>query len=293
MELTQIRYFLEVASSQHVTRSAEKLHIAQPALTQAIRRLERELNVPLFAARGRNIVLTEYGRFLQKKLSPLVEAWDQIPEQLRIMARLETETIHLNVLAASTHVIDAIIAYKRDHGDVHFQLLQNAQSDLFDIGITTKLFYRPPEERRNEFVCTERIYLAVPEGGKYGGRTSVRLSDVAGENFVSLMGSKQFRWICDKFCRQEGIEPNVVFESDSPSAVKDMIANNMGVGFWPRFTWGSVDSRGIRLLRIEGVDCQRDIVFVMQKNKRDSRRVEEFFQFLHDYTWKKIIDGYR
>lgn len=95
-------------------------------MTQAIHRLEKELNVPLFVSRGRNIVLTEYGKFLQKKLTPLLEELDEIPEQLKIMARLETDTIHLNVLAASTHVIDAIIEYKKTHTDIHFQLLQNA-----------------------------------------------------------------------------------------------------------------------------------------------------------------------
>ena len=195
-----MKYFLEVAASQHVTRSAEKLHIAQPALTQAIHRLEKELNVPLFVSRGRNIVLTEYGKFLQKKLTPLLEELDEIPEQLKIMARLETDTIHLNVLAASTHVIDAIIEYKKTHIDIHFQLLQNAESELFDIGITTSMGYQPPADRRNEFVCTEKIFLAVPEGGRYEGLKSIRLSDVTDESFISLMGSKQFRWICDRFC---------------------------------------------------------------------------------------------
>ncbi len=52
MELTQIRYFLEVADTKHMTNSAKNLHITQPALTQAIRRLEEDLGVPLFAAKG-------------------------------------------------------------------------------------------------------------------------------------------------------------------------------------------------------------------------------------------------
>ena len=50
MELMQLKYFCEVAESQHMTRSAEKLHIAQPALSQAIHRLEGELGVSLSAA---------------------------------------------------------------------------------------------------------------------------------------------------------------------------------------------------------------------------------------------------
>jgi DNA-binding transcriptional LysR family regulator len=56
MELTQLRYFLKVAELQHITRAAEELYIAQPALTQTIHRLENELEVPLFSAKGRNIV---------------------------------------------------------------------------------------------------------------------------------------------------------------------------------------------------------------------------------------------
>ena len=68
MDFTQIKYFLEVAESQHVTRSAEKLHIAQPALTKSIHKLEEQLGVALFKHKGRNIMLTEYGCFLPKQL---------------------------------------------------------------------------------------------------------------------------------------------------------------------------------------------------------------------------------
>ena len=56
MELTQLRYFAEAARLQHITRAAEQLHIAQPALTQALHRLEAELEVPLFVQRGRGVV---------------------------------------------------------------------------------------------------------------------------------------------------------------------------------------------------------------------------------------------
>ena len=58
MELQQLRYFDEVARTQHVTNSAKKLNVAQPALTQSIRRLERELGVTLFERVGRNVRLS-------------------------------------------------------------------------------------------------------------------------------------------------------------------------------------------------------------------------------------------
>ena len=154
MELTQLRYFLKVAELQHITRAAEELHIAQPALTQTIHRLEKELEVPLFGIKGRNIVLTEYGRYFYEKLKPLLTGILDLPEQLQTMAKIENSTIHLNVLAASSLVTRAIIEYKKIDDEVHFQVSQNETDDLCDICVTTKLFYNQSLQNHDEiFVC--------------------------------------------------------------------------------------------------------------------------------------------
>ncbi len=282
MELMQIRYFLEAARTKHMTNSAKNLHITQPALTQAIRRLENDLGVPLFAAKGRNIVLTEYGKYLQKKLEPLITQLDDIPEQLRMMVALEGETIHMNVLAASSLIMEAIIEYKKEHGDINFQLQQNSESELYDIAITTKLFYQGAEER-NSFACAEEIYLAVPRNEKYKGRTSICLAEVSEEGFISLLGSREFRYICDRFCQHAGFTPKIIFESDNPSAVRNMIAANMGIGFWPEFTWGNAQNEHVQLLKIEEPVCQRDIIINYNQNKTDNHNVTEFYRFLTEF----------
>lgn len=282
MELMQIRYFLETAKTKHMTNSAKNLHITQPALTQAIRRLEKDLGVPLFVAKGRNIVLTEYGRYLQKRLEPLMEQMDAIPEQLKMMVALEGETIHMNVLAASGLVMEAIIEYKKAHEDINFQLQQNSESELYDIAVTTKLFYLG-EDEKNRFACAEEIYLAVPRNPRYRDRTSIRLAEVEEEGFISLLGSREFRYICDRFCQHAGFTPKIIFESDNPSAVKNMIAANMGIGFWPEFTWGSIENEHVKMLKIEEPVCQRDIIIHYNRNKTDSRNVVDFYSFLTEF----------
>lgn len=288
MELTQIRYFLEVADSKHMTNSAKNLHITQPALTQAIHRLEEDLGVPLFTAKGRNIMLTEYGKYLQKKLIPLMEQFDQIPEQLGMMVKLESETIHMNVLAASGLVMEAIIEYKKEHEDIHFQLHQNSESELYDIAVTTKLFYQGLNEK-NSRSYAEKIYLAVPENEKYKEKGSVCLKEVSEEGFISLLGSREFRYICDRFCLHAGFTPKIIFESDNPSAVKNMIAANMGIGFWPEFTWGRIENEHVKMLEIEEPVCQRDIIITYNMNKTDSRNVIEFYEFLVGFFERKKI----
>lgn len=286
MELTQIRYFLEVAESQHMTRSAEKLHIAQPSLTQAIHRFEESMGVPLFMSRGRNIVLTEYGRYLQKRLIPIMEELDKIPEQLQTMAKLSNETIHLNVLSASTLVTEAIIEFKKRKANINFQILQDNQSEICDIDISTKMSHQSTsgrEQKVNEYVYKEKIFLAVPNNKRYKDVKTIHLKDITDEGFISLAGSKQFTAVCDKICHNIGVRPKVIFESDNLASVKNMIMANMGVGFWPEFTWGNIESEHVKLLEIKDAQCERDIVISYNLNKIDNGNVIEFFEFLKNY----------
>lgn len=292
MELLQLKYFLDVAETEHVTRSAQRLHVAQPAITQAIHRLESELGVPLFAHKGRNIILTEYGRYFRDRLEPLAREFLRLPEDMHTMANLENSTIHLNVLAASSLVTDAIAEFVRHNEGVDFRMMQNARDDLYDVSVTTRLFYQKQEDdRRNEYVCTERIFMAVPARGRFENVESISLSDVAGEGFISLQGTSQLRLICDAFCRRTGFSPHVVFESDNPAAVRNMIAASMGIGFWPEFTWGSIDTDRVKLLEIKEPLCQRDLIVSFKDNKADSTEVVRFYDFLIQYFERRRAEA--
>ena len=284
MELQQIRYFLAVAETQHVTRTAERLHVAQPALTQSIHRLEKELEVPLFIRRGRGILLTEYGKALREKIAPLMQELDRIPEELRAIHREEVRTLRLNVLAASSMIISAVIAYKKKNPDIRFQIIQKSEIQDCDIEISTKMFYQSDPERENEFVCSERIFLAVPNAAPYAGRKKIRLAEVASEGFIVLSGSRMFRSICDRFCHHALFQPKVIFESDSPSAVRNMIAANIGVGFWPEFAWGKLRGDDVLLLEIEEPLCARDLIFTRCSGRPASDAADDFFRFLYQYT---------
>lgn len=287
MEMQQLRYFMETAKNEHVTKSAEILHIAQPALTQAIHKLEDELEVPLFSPDGRNIKLTRYGEFFYKKLLPVMAELEKIPAELKTMAELEDSTIHLNVLAASNLITDAIIDYKKRNRKTRIQLDQNS-TEFYDICVTTTISHRTTaREKDSAFACSEKIFLAVPDTPRFSRRTSITLKEVKDEHFIALSGSRQLRSICDRYCEKAGIRPRIVFESDSPAAVKNTIGANLGIGFWPQYSWGRLDSRKVRLLEITEPTCKRDIVITYKENKRDRTQVERFFRFLTAYVAEK------
>ena len=290
MEMSQMRFFLEVAKSEHITKSAEKLHISQPSLTQAIHRLEDDLGVPLFTQKGRNIVITEYGKFLKEKLEPIIDEIDGIPYQLQRMAKAGNETIHINVLAVSMLVTSAIIAYKQKKKGINFQLLQNPNYETYDIEVSTKTIHQNLPEHslhKKSFCCSEKIYLAVPNNEKYENKTSISLTEVIEEGFISLFGSKQFRLICDRICRHIGFRPNIIFESDNPAAVINMIGSNMGVGFYPEFSWGKIKSNHVKLLEITDAPFVRDIVVTINMNKVNNEYLIDFYEFLTKYISDK------
>lgn len=288
MEILQLRYFYALAQTQHVTKTAAQLHIAQPALTQTIHRLEKELGVKLFKTSGRNIVLTEYGIYLQKKIGPVIKALDEIPEELSDLTGSKKKLIRLNVLAASNMITETVIEFKKTHEDVNFIFVQNNEEKNADMTIFTREFFQKPKsEAENYHVFTEEIFLAVPKKSEYAKKDSIDLSEMAGNPFISLAGSRNLRSICDRFCMHAGFKPNVVFESDSPVAVQNLIGASQGVGFWPHYSWGNRDENHIALIPISQPICRRDIVIQLHE-ENDSDYVREYFEFVTEYFAGKM-----
>lgn len=280
MELNQLKYFLCAAKNQHITKSAEILHIAQPALTKSIKMLEDELGVPLFAKSGRNVVLTPCGKYLEKRLEPLISSIDSLPHEVRRMAQREGETVRICVQSASMPVTEAVMNFRREHPSVNFQIMREMTEGLYDIIVTTKMPSVPLPAGISEII-SEEIFLAVPNLPEFRGRDSIELAELCDRGFVSLMGSKHLRVICDRFCRTAGFEPDVIFESDSPDAAKNMIEAGIGVGFWPEYSWGRHPEGGVRLLHSSYPECRRELVITISPSGTEHGRwAGEVFRYM-------------
>ncbi len=288
MDLTKLRYFYIVAKYEHMTRAAEEIHIAQPALTKSIKALEDELGVPLFMKKGRNIVLTPFGIYLKTKLDGIFPQLDRIPEELETLKTQKKNTVRLNVLAASTAVTNAIISYKKTHPHIIFELIQNEADAHCDISVMTGNPTRKNTQTiRNQSIMEEKIYLAVPKNSPYATLSAIELSSVQNEEFVSLVGSRPFRSICDTFCALAGFQLKPSFESDSPIAVQNIIGAGAGVGFWPEYSWGKISASDTVLLPISAPVCARTLILTLYENTTLSEAAEDFYRHLMRYLQRK------
>lgn len=288
MELQKLRQFYTVAKYQHITKAAAELYIAQPSLTQAIASLEKELDVPLFVKRGRNIVLTEYGEYLKGRLDTLLPEIDAIPEEIQAMKDGVSKRIRLNILAASSFVLSAIVAYRKRHPDAVFDFEQSAEKQNCDIVITTNVGRKKaPANYARRSALEERIYLAVPKDSVYGKKECIPLSEVKQEEFVMLSGSRLFGVICNQLCSEAGFTPRIMFESDSPSAVQNIISTGAGIAFWPEYSWGKLTSDSVKLLTVTSPDCRRELIAEFYETGNRSQYAEDFYEFLLNEFFKK------
>ncbi len=287
MELTKLRYFCAVAELGHVTRAAEEIHIAQPALTKAIKQLEEELGVPLFYKQGRNVRLTPFGVYLQERAQPLLAGIDALPEELAQRKRERRFTVKLHVLAASSLVTEAVVAYKKRNPAVIFQFIRSEKEPNCDVSVGTDEWEASILAPRLQTVkLEEKIYLAVPRNSRYAEKNAVGLEEVKEEGFVHLAGSRTFGALCDKFCLQAGFKPRIAFESDSLIAVQNVISANAGVGFYPAYSWGK-PSKDVCLLPIDGQDCKRTLTVHLHESSHPSAASEDFYSFLVSFLQRR------
>ena len=281
MDIQKLKYFHTTAQLEHITRSAEILHISQPSLTQAIHSLENELGVPLFQRRGRKVILTEFGIYLKQRLDILLPEFDHLAVEIDELKQSATNTVKLNILAASSFVINTIMEYKKQNPDVIFEFEQNELKYNCDILITTNgLNTDIKKDYLQRCVKKENIYLAVPKDSKYAGYSSVELRAVKDESFIMLSSTRLFGVICNKFCSIAGFYPKILFESDSPTAVQNIISMGAGIAFWPEYSWGKFQNKNLTLLPISDPVCQRDLIVELHERQPRSAYAEDFYGFL-------------
>ena len=164
MELTQLYYFYIASRYEHMTKAARQLNVAQPALTQAVHRLEEELGVKLFDRKGRGVVLNPYGKVVAAHLEKVFSQLDTMKEELFRLSGNQSNLIRLNVLAASLLMTEILIAYKKQRPECMFQLMQNEANAECDLVISTVAKVEESTGVQGERqVFQENIYLEIIE----------------------------------------------------------------------------------------------------------------------------------
>ncbi|WP_248925107.1 LysR family transcriptional regulator [Paenibacillus hamazuiensis] len=261
MELLQLQYFQTVARHEHMTKAAQELRIAQPALSKTISRLEEDLGVPLFDRQGRHIRLNTCGRAFLGKVNAALALLEEGRKEAADLAGMEHGSIHL---AAPTldRLTEPLGAFLSRHPDVKVRITQASTEEmarLIDSGEVDFCFSALPLEGhgiRSASVLKEEVYLAVPAGHRLAGRSSISLKEIADEPFIGYKEGVLFQQMNDAFFREAGIAPRFVCRVDEPSAIAKLVQAGLGVALIGGC--GKDPSAMLTTVPIEHPVCKRD-----------------------------------
>lgn len=271
MELETIRAFLSVADGNTVTETAEQARRTQPSVSRALARLEAEMGTPLLQRVGRGLVLTPAGRELARHARDVLEAYERGVRSIQEITSPSGGFVPLAFLhTLGTWLVPELIReFRAVRPGVRFDLRQSGDAGLVedllggvvDLAITGDRPVHPQIEGRRLFL--EHLRLVVPPEHRLAHRRTVRLSEVAGEEFIALKPGFSLRTVTEELCAEAGFVPNIAFEGEEVETLRGLASAGLGVALLPE-TRRRVNAPH---LRVTDVRASREIGLVWLRDR--------------------------
>lgn len=237
----QLEYFLAVGRELHFTRAAEALHIAQPALSQQIRKLEAQLGLPLFERDRRHVALTPAGEALMvhadRVLADLAAVEDEmlawrggLRGRIRVGTARGLATPLAHVLAGFTAVLpDVEIDLREEATEEMIRDLRQGELDVATLATT------PADPALHlHSLGREPLVLVTGEDGVFAGRRRVRLTALQDVDLVLYRPGSAIRRIIVEALAAAGVTPRVRFETREYRTARILASEGLGVAILPR-----------------------------------------------------------
>ena len=244
MELRQLRTFEAVARHRSFTRASEELVVAQPAVSQQVRRLERELGVDLLRRTSRQVALTHPGEVLLAGARRVLAEAASVDDELDALRGLRAGRFAVGAmppmtrldvpsLIAAFHVAHPTVAVRLDEDTAASALAMLRRGDL-DLSFA----FLGPDEAGSDLDGTklldEELVAAVAPDHPLGRRRRLPLAALEGETLVAFKGGSALRAAGDTALAAAGVAPRIAFESNELLTVRAIAARGLAVAILPR-----------------------------------------------------------
>ena len=278
MELRQIRSFLSIAETLHFGRTAELIHLSQPALSLQIRALEEEIGVRLFERNRRKTALTAAGVAFREDAAAAVSHLDQAIRRARLAANGKLGLLRVGFIStAGNEIVPNIVRQFRDaNPEVEFSLrniLTTDQIQMLSDGSLDIGFLRLPIGEHPELdvvrVHREPFVVVTPLSHKLAKRKRVALHELSGQDFVMYERSYApgFHDLIFGMLRDAGVIPNVCQTAGQMPTLISLVDSGMGISILPA---SAVKHSGASVVasEIAGKIAMSEIAIAVNKGNR-------------------------
>ena len=285
MELRQLRYLVSLAEEGNFTRAAANEHIAQPAMSQQIRRLENELGLALVERTTRRVALTEAGELLVVRCRRILAELESADAELQALRGVHTGHVTIGAMHTMGPVdLSLVLALFRErHPDIRFtvreqtseemaEMLRVDELDLAFLSVTERVESRGLGLHQ---LVSEELVVLLPREHRLSRRSELRMAELEGEAFISFREGARLRELLMAAGREAGFEPQVPLESNESQRVRRLVSRGLGVAILPRS-----DAEGfgadVAVVSLTKPSLRRDITIAWREGRRLSPAAAEF-----------------
>ena len=276
MDLTALRIFLTVAEERSFSRAAAKVHRTQPAVSQAVKRLEEELGEQLFDRSSKSGTLTDAGRVLQNYGQRLVRLAEEAESAMRELRDLRRGRVLIGANEAAIHTLLPLMArFRQKVPDIAIdvrrvparQIAVEVQQGSLDFGALT---FRPAQEGLLEVVVgSDELVLLMSPSHSLSKRRQVTMEEVAGEPVVAHNDPSPARERVLRLFEQRQISLNMVISLPSLDGIKRAVELKLGVALLPRrCAITEIASGHLVAVPVLGISRRRQLTRVCRKAHR-------------------------
>ena len=290
MELNELRVFLTVSSERSFSRAAIRLHRTQPAVSQAVRRLETSVGELLFDRATKDASLTDAGRLLRDYAERLLCLSEEAEAAVRDLRDLRRGRVLLGANEASVHAVLPLVARFRDaHPMVHVDVRRVRAREIgaavaqgtLDFGVLT---FQPVESGLDTLVLgQDELVMLVHPSHPLAGVSEVTLAECARQTVIAHNDPSHVRDRVLRLFEQHHIPANILVSLPSLEGIKRAVAMQMGVALLPRRCAEPEISRGeLVALAVPEIDLRREVRLVFRKAGERSHAARAFLQKLQE-----------
>ena len=289
MYLNQLRYFLTLSKLEHYTEAAEKLAITQPTLSHAISSLEKELGVPLFEKKGRNIILTKYGLQFSKSLEDLLQGLDAVITDLKLTGSGEGIIDLAFIQTLGTSFVPKLVndfIQSNTGKKYRFQfftgenatrpLLEKLKDSEYDLVFCSKV----DDEPLIDFipVAKQELIVAVPLDHPLTQKDAIRLEETLPYPQIAFHKTSGLRSVVDELFNKIGRNYKISYEIKDDQVIAGFVSHGFGIAVIPNMPF--LETLNLKVLKLTHPDSTRLLYLATKKNTYLTPATKSFKQFV-------------
>ncbi|MCC3865757.1 LysR family transcriptional regulator [Terrisporobacter petrolearius] len=292
MNLNHLQYFVTLAREEHYTNAAQKLSITQPSLSNAISSLEKELGTYLFEKKGRNVVLTKYGKVFLEYAEKTLEILNQGVRKVKLLTSETSGIIDLGyIYTFGTKDISLLInSFLEEKKDKNFKftfsdgntshIINGLKNEDYDVGFCSKI----ENEDDIEFtkVKEEELVLITPKNHPLSKYKEIDLKDTIDYKYIAFKKNSGLRPFIDNMFIEIGEKQNIIYEVEKDESLAGLVEGKFGIAIIPKIP--ILDHLDVNIIKIKNPKYNRNIYMAKLKNKYLSPAVNEFIKFVINKT---------